>query len=92
MPAASLYDMTHESWFHGRANRWKVATHTHRDTALQPTSQPVEKLFSATPVSLACQGAALISESESSFRFVQCFGICLVKVLDLFSCHFGFIR
>ena len=33
--AASLYDMTHESWFHGRANRWKVATHT-----VQPANQP----------------------------------------------------
>ena len=26
MPAASLYDMTHESWFHGQTNRWKAAT------------------------------------------------------------------
>ena len=24
--AGGLYDMTHESWFHGRPNRWKVAT------------------------------------------------------------------
>ena len=80
---ASLYDMTRESWFHGRANRWKVATHTQAD------NQPAEKPFSANPVSLR-PGAALISFffTLDLFRgvlgFVQLkFWICSGAVLDL---------